>query len=104
MALAYPLNWRIMRKFIKHQIEMFNKSPKMNLSCWCTRYRYHGSVIPAAYYGAPKYIKFENTTMPVPENVDEYLTYIYGDYMTPPPPEARVGAHLDGEKIYFGKY
>ena len=31
----------------------------------------------------PVYIPFENTEIPVPENVDKMLTHQYGDYMTP---------------------
>jgi len=29
--------------------------------------------------------------LPVPKKWDEYLTVVYGDYMTPPPPEKRNG-------------
>ncbi len=38
-------------------------------------------------------VPFENTTMPVPVEYDRYLTLLYGDYLTPPPPEKRVPVH-----------
>lgn len=38
-------------------------------------------------------IPFEDTTMPCPVCSDEYLTFEYGDYMTPPPVEKRVSTH-----------
>ena len=33
---------------------------------------------------------FEDITVRISEYYDDYLTYIYGDYMTPPPPEKRL--------------
>ena len=38
-------------------------------------------------YGKPKYVKFEDTLLPVPEKTEEYLTKIYGDYMKLPSKE-----------------
>lgn len=38
-------------------------------------------------------LPFEDTVISCPIKYDEYLTYQYGDYMTPPPPEKRIGGH-----------
>lgn len=38
-------------------------------------------------------IPFEDRTYKCFQNYDEYLTKIFGDYMTPPPPEKRVSFH-----------
>ena len=38
-------------------------------------------------YGKPKYVKFEDIMLPVPENTDKYLKNIYGDYMKIPSEE-----------------
>ncbi len=35
-------------------------------------------------YGKPKYVPFENTMFPIPENYDSYLNHIYGNYMKIP--------------------
>lgn len=35
--------------------------------------------------------EFEGCMFPVPDKWHEYLTVVYGDYMTPPPPEKRNG-------------
>jgi hypothetical protein len=47
---------------------------------------------------------FEGLNVRIPENSDAYLTQLYGDYMTPPPPEKRVGHHyaniVDLDKPY----
>ena len=47
--------------------------------------------------------KFEDTEFFIPENYDERLKGLYGDYMKLPPPEARVNYHHIIE-LDFGKY
>ena len=37
--------------------------------------------------GKPKYVKFENLKLPIPEHYDEYLTNVFGDYMKIPSKE-----------------
>ncbi|MBQ8751893.1 MAG: LicD family protein [Clostridia bacterium] len=70
----------------------------------CTYYVNNGSyydrvkeTAPIAWYGAPRYVPFEDGEYPVPQKAEELLTRIYGDYMTPPP-EAERGVHH-----YFGE-
>lgn len=38
-------------------------------------------------------LPFENTIIKCPKMYDKYLSYIYGDYMTPPPREKRISSH-----------
>lgn len=45
--------------------------------------------IPSAWFGSGKLYDFESTTLKGPERFDEYLSQIYGDYMTLPPVEKR---------------
>ncbi len=42
-------------------------------------------VYPKAWFKNTEYVDFEKTKMPSPSCINEYLTYFYGDYMTPPP-------------------
>ena len=44
-------------------------------------------------FGTPVLYPFEDTSFYGPEKMDEYLTNLYGDYMTPPPPEKQVFRH-----------
>lgn len=41
--------------------------------------------------GKPTYVDFEDTKLPIPENYDEYLKHIYGDYMVLPSKEIMEG-------------
>lgn len=47
---------------------------------------------PASYFeGKEKYLSFEGEMFRVPPHYKEYLTLLYGDYMTPPPEKDRHG-------------
>ena len=39
--------------------------------------------------------EFEGRQYPIIKNYDEYLTHLYGDYMTPPPEDQRKADHLE---------
>lgn len=102
MWLASPLKLKPLRTLVLGQVEQYNAGDTGIYGCFYTPYRYHNSVVPSKYVGKPTYVDFEDTKMPVPQNWDKYLSYIYGDYMTPPPPEKQKGPHLTN--IDFGKY
>ena len=48
---------------------------------------------PNEVYGTPNYVAFEGSRIAVPSNSHDYLTAIYGDYMTLPPVEKRCPTH-----------
>lgn len=57
------------------------------------RYR-EREVVPTAYFGEPKKALFEGFPVNIPERTDEYLTALYGDYMTLPPVEQRIAHNV----------
>lgn len=61
-------------------------------------------IMPKAVFGNGVTGTFEGRSIRLPEKTDEYLTRLYGDYMTPPPPEERIAHHyctvIDLEKPY----
>jgi lipopolysaccharide cholinephosphotransferase len=57
------------------------------------RYR-EKEVVPTAFFGEPKKALFEGFPVNIPERTDEYLTALYGDYMTLPPVEQRVAHNV----------
>lgn len=57
---------------------------------------------PKEIFRPPKKVKFESIEVNVPNDVDQFLKIIYGDYMKVPPVEKRP--HHFCENVDFGKY
>lgn len=56
---------------------------------WDVKHIYY----PKEWFSKFVEIPFEDMTTFAPIGYHEYLTYIFGDYMTPPPPEKQVSHH-----------
>lgn len=105
MWLSFPMKCRLIRDFIFRQVTKYNSKPNCtHYGCFYTRYKYKNSILPMELYGTPLKVPFEGEMVPIPEKWDEYLTYIYGDYMTPPSADKQVGLHLEGMNVNFGPY
>lgn len=63
---------------------------------YCTKEK-----VPAIYYQGNQAISFEGFQFDAIGNADGYLRCVYGDYMTPPPPEKRNPEHLTQGEIYI---
>ncbi len=63
-------------------------------------------IVKREFFGTPTECEFAGRKLMYPENVDGYLTALYGDWRTPPPPEKQVSHHdfleLDMQKSYKG--
>lgn len=57
--------------------------------------KYDNEIMPKKYFGEPRRINFEGHPLPVPEMYDEYLTSLFGDYMTLPPESERQPHHMN---------
>jgi len=49
--------------------------------------------MPKDVFGSGTIATFENMQVVIPEKYDDYLSRLYGDYMTLPPVEKRIGHH-----------
>lgn len=62
-------------------------------------------IMPCKVYSDSMDVKFEGYTLKAPLEADQYLRNLYGDYMTLPPVEKRIGHHdaivIDTERPYF---
>lgn len=59
---------------------------------WSSSYDHLKQTAPADWYGDPAMIMFEGKLRPCPQEFDQILTAIYGDYMTMPPEDERQNA------------
>ena len=101
MMAAYPLKWKRLRRWIKAKIEQYGNESEYYGSFYF-RTRFHTAFTKKNIMGKPIRLPFEDLFLPVPEHYDEYLTQMFGDYMTPPPPEKQIGLHLID--VDFRKY
>lgn len=102
MIAAYPVKLPFIQRFLKNQIEKWNKKDTDCRLFWTGRYRYHQSFYRKEIFKESIYIPFADTELPVPKEYDKWLSQIFGDYMTPPPVKEQVGLHLQG--VDFGQY
>ena len=102
MCLSVPLKMSFLRSFFKRQMTKYNKLDTVYYGCFGARFKYKNCFYKKEWFSNPVYVPFEDTHLPVPEQYDELLTHIYGDYMTPPPINEQVGWHLTG--VDFGEY
>lgn len=51
-------------------------------------------IYQTSWFHGYKEVQFEDITIRIPSGYHDLLTQLYGDYMTPPPPEKRVPRHL----------
>jgi len=63
-----------------------------NVVCYSGCYR-EKDIVPREIFNDYVLLDFEDVKLPSIANYDYYLTSLYGDYMTPPPPEKRVAKH-----------
>ena len=102
MKLASPLNLSFFWNFFKAQVEKYNRQDTDYYLFFAGRYRFKTSFYKKSVFGKPLWVPFEDTMLPVPNCYDDWLSQIFGDYMTPPPVEKQVGLHLID--VDFGKY
>ena len=97
-AFLLPFNYKIHN--YREQVEFYENRAKrypfgttqMCVSIGCAQYA-DDKPYPYSLFGTPKKVQFDKTSMSVQEHVEDYLKYMFGDYMKLPPPEKRVGAH-----------
>ena len=102
MALSSPLKFAFFRNQITNWLTKQGHTKTKQLGFLCGRTKFKTAITDKKIYGIPKYVKFEDTMLPVPECYHEYLTQMFGNYMQLPPVEQRKGLHL--LSVDFGQY
>lgn len=102
IMLSFPLKWKALRSWFRKQVERYNGKTADYLGFFYGRTTFRTSIVRKDVFGMPIYVPFEDTQLCVAEHYHEYLTHMFGDYMTPPPIEQQVGLHLT--EVNFGGY
>lgn len=101
MSMACLLDIPFIRRWCLYQTTKYNGKHTAFIGSFWESTRLRNAILPFNMYGVPRYVTYEDTELPVPENYDAYLTRIFGDYMTLPPEEKRA-YHIS--EVDFGKY
>ncbi|MBE7058223.1 MAG: LicD family protein [Ruminococcaceae bacterium] len=94
-------------KILAKYERLISKYPVKDADIICNHGTWYGAkdYILKEYYGKGTEMKYEGIEVRVPEKYDEYLTCLYGDWRTPPPPEKQKGSHgcetCDTKKAYI---
>ena len=89
-------------------MQKYNDPAAEYLVSMASHYSYWKQLMPKSIYGTPKRINFEGLLLSAPEQVHDYLSRIYGNYMELPPEDKRSAildvferieyAHEEGER------
>lgn len=102
MAMSFLCKIPFVRNFMKKQVELYNDKECDCCGFFYGRTKFRTAIVKKSILGKPLRVPFEDTKFPIAEHYHEYLTQMFGDYMTLPPEEKRVGLHL--KSVDFGKY
>lgn len=106
-VIAKMLGYVIPKKWLDHRIISLMKTYHDQDCDYLVNF---GSLYPAKrqtvhkdVYGTPKRVPFNHLMLPIPEDADQLLTKIYGNYMSLPPKEKRIAKHyfsiIQGDKM-----
>ncbi len=102
MFFSFPLKIKAVRNWFKAQVEKYNNGETDYYGFYYGRTNLKTSIVRKDIFGTPTRVPFEDTSLCVAEHYHEYLTQMFGDYMTPPPSDKQVGFHL--REVDFGVY
>lgn len=89
-ALFFPVSWRFLNRKQQEIAQMYANMESPTLCCsTLSHYKYSKLVMPIAYFGTPRLMRFEDREYFCPEQVNDYLAHLFGDYMKLPPLEVQ---------------
>lgn len=78
--------------FIEYDKEWSKDKGEFIMSHACL-YKVEKEIFKKEWFDNYLYVEFENIKIRIPYMYDEYLTQLFGDYMTPPPEDKRGSTH-----------
>lgn len=96
--IALLFFWTGIFHYPYHLFEAFMKRHKNKdtkyLTSYCTNYPSH-NIFLKEWFKKPIKVPFEDSYVYIANGNHEYLTYLFGDYMTPPPVDKQIGHHYN---------
>ena len=97
----------VSKKYIRNrsdkELRRFENDNTKKVAAIGGAYQYNKESVERKWFDETVELPFEGITLAAPKDYIEYLTYFYGDYMTPPPEDKRYNRHSVVE-LDFGKY
>lgn len=102
-ALAAFQSAKSIKAKLDAAIQAYNSQPSSRIVNIGGAYGYQKEMLQRCWFDGTVELPFENTVISAPAGYIDYLTYFYGDYMTPPPENKRGDRHSVVE-LDFGPY
>lgn len=102
-AAVYDISAGFLKNKLTETMTMFNHTGTDKVVTFGGSYGYKKESIKREWIENLEDIMFENHQFLASKNFTEYMSYFYGDYMVPPPENARENRHQVVE-IDFGEY
>jgi len=88
--LLTPVSFSYLNKKMDYCMRQYNSFTAENYVSMASHYSYWKQLMPKSVYGSPIRINFEGILLAAPEQMHDYLTRIYGNYMELPPVDQRT--------------
>ena len=102
-VLSMFVSKKCIRNCLDKELRRFEKQKTKKVAALGGAYGYTKESVNREWFDQTVELPFENISLAAPKDYVEYLTYFYGDYMTPPPEDKRYNRH-GAVELDFGKY
>ena len=90
---SIPFKKRNVLFYMNQRMKKFSKKKTQYITSMSSPYGYTKEIMPSSMFESVTEIEFEGQLFYAPSRPYEYLTRLYGDYMTPPPVDQRENRH-----------
>ncbi len=91
--VAFFLPKKHLRSKLDKELRRFENQNTKKVAAIGGAYPYSKESVEREWFNETVDLPFENLKLSAPKGYTEYLTYFYGDYMTPPPEDKRENRH-----------
>lgn len=91
--LSFFFSTAAIHRMLNRTFQRFGSCKTDFIATLSSYHRYSAQTLPSSVFDKQLRMPFEGHHLPVPDGYDLLLTTIYGDYMTPPPKQERMGKH-----------